>query len=125
MPEFSDWLATHAHDYFYTHPAVSDLRVMLQTGQAELQLTGVAFNLLSLRPEICALLIIHEEGWYARWQHELIAAQNTERQETRHIPLKTLAGLPDDLHLRMVPQGAAAFWLGVERARTLLSMPNT
>jgi len=121
MPEFHTWKSALAHDYFYSHPAVGDLRAMLTQGDAQLQLTGVACNLLSLRPEICALLIIHDDGWYTRWQHELTAAQHTERQETRHIPLDTLADLPDDLHLRMAPQGAAAFWLGVERARVLVT----
>ncbi|MFW5690874.1 MAG: hypothetical protein ACOCXZ_00120 [Chloroflexota bacterium] len=100
-------------------PPAADLLALLNDGQAELVPTGIAFNLLSLRPEVCALLIIHDTGWHTRHADGLAAAAHTERQSTLTIPLATLAGLPHDLPTRMTPQGAAALWLGVDRARHL------
>jgi hypothetical protein len=132
MPEYDQWdnddnpvRARHAvslqsADYFYDYPPVAVLRAMLTDGRAELFLTGVAFNLLSCRPEICALLVIHEADWYPQSEKLLQKALTTERQETRYIPIESLDGLPDDLHLRMTPQGAAAMWQGIKKARGVL-----
>jgi hypothetical protein len=122
MPEYADWESPVGATYFYDFPAVADLRVMLQDGRARLQLTGLAMNLMSLRMEICSTLIIHDANWYPRSEAALNAALFTERQETRYVPIDTLAGLPENLHLCMTPQGATAFWLGIDQARKLLSM---
>ena len=46
---------------------------------------------------------------------------NTERQETRLIPLDSLDGLPPDMHLRMTAQGATAMWEGIQLARQILT----
>ena len=131
MPEFDQWnddnpvgalreAPLQSANYFYNQPPVANLRAMLADGHAELFLTGVAFNLLSCRPEICTLLVIHDADWYPQSEKLLQKALTTERQETRYIPIESLAGLPDDLHLRMTPQGAAAMWLGIEKARGVL-----
>lgn len=120
MPEYDDWPGADHVDYFYTHPAIADLRAMLADERAHLHATGIAINLLSLRPELCAVLVIHDAGWQQRWERELTAAQHTERQETRLIPLDTLAGLPEDVHLRMAPHGAVAMWTGINHARRLI-----
>ncbi|MBI3978023.1 MAG: hypothetical protein HY331_07550 [Chloroflexi bacterium] len=40
------------------------LRHLRDRGEAELRLTGVAVDLLSLRPEICTLLLIRTPEWY-------------------------------------------------------------
>jgi hypothetical protein len=117
MPEFADWHNPGSARYFYQHPAILDLRAMLDDGRAALYLTGIAVNFLSARPEICTLLIIHDENWYTRSEQKLKAALFTERQETHYIPINTLQGLPDNLHTSMAPQGAAAFWLGIDKAR--------
>lgn len=121
MPEYDQWPSAQTADYFYTHPAVANLRAMLADGRAELFLTGTAFNLLSTRPEICAALLIHDPDWYAQSEGQLQQALTTERQETRYIPIDTLEGLPDDLHIRMTPQGATALWMGLEAVRDSLS----
>jgi hypothetical protein len=122
MPEYVDWQPQpETATYFYDHPPVAELKAMLAEGRAELHLTGVAFNLLSLRPEVCALLIIHDEDWYLRRRQTLHKVRDDERQATHYIPLDTLAGLPDDPHIHLTPHGAAALWLGVERARVLTS----
>ncbi len=119
MPEYAEWQAPPGTDYFYQHAAIADLRYMFADGRAELHLTGVALNPLSLRAEVCALLLIHDASWQTRWAGALRAAQNTERQATYYLPLTTLDGLPDDLPVRMAPQGAVALHLGVEHARRL------
>jgi hypothetical protein len=122
MPEYPDWRPQpQTATYFYDHPPVAELKTMLADGRAELHLTGVSSNLLSLRPEICALLIIHDEDWYHCQRRALHQTRDDERQATRYIPLDTLAGIPDDPHLHLTPHGAAAMWLGIERARALVS----
>jgi hypothetical protein len=117
MPEYADWESPVGARYFYDFPAVADLRTMLQDGRARLQLTGTAMNLMSLRMEICSTLIIFDANWYTRSEAALNKALFTERQATRYIPIDTLEGMPENLHLCMTPQGATAFWLGIDRAR--------
>lgn len=125
MPEYANWPeAVYSADYFYAHPAVADLRAMLESGPqptAELMVTGMAFNPISTRPEVLALLLIHDAGWYTRAQAALDESMLSEHQETRYIPLDTLAGLPEHPHLSMTPPGAAALWLGVDVARETLA----
>jgi hypothetical protein len=122
MPEFTNWDSPASARYFYDHPGVNDLRAMLDDGRAELHLMGIAVNLLSTRPEICVLLLIRDAGWYTRSEEMLKAALFTERQETLYVPIDTLGALPNDLHIRMSPQGAAALWMGIDRAREILGM---
>lgn len=101
-------------------PPVAELMAMLADGRAALHLTGLVFNLLSLRFEVTVLLHIHDPEWYERSEAALQAASHTERQATFYLPLATLDGLPPDLPARITPQGAAAFWLGVEAAHAHL-----
>jgi hypothetical protein len=37
---------------------------MLESGAARLLYTGIAVNLLALRPEICTLLVIDDPSWF-------------------------------------------------------------
>lgn len=101
-------------------PEVVRLEQMLRTGEAKLQITGYCMNLLNLRPEFCLLLLIRDPQWVKdrrlnknweieRWQSFEIEANNcslAKQLSQRASPL--------------VPPGAAAFWLGIERARHLL-----
>lgn len=120
----------HAHDphYFAAHPALQDLHTMLADGRALLHLTGIAINLLTLRPEICFLLLIHDAEWFTR----ITAAGSptpfnaeSEAAQVAHIPILSnetaLAALPADLHTRMPPHATAALWLGIEHARQLIA----
>lgn len=120
MPEYDTWNSPDGVQYFYEYPAVKDLLTMLANGGAELHLTGIAWNPLTLRPEICVLLLIHDADWYVRSEVALNAALLTERQATDYIPIVTLEGLPDNLPETLTPQGAASFWLGIERARDVI-----
>src|SRR5262249_18800431 len=64
-------------DYFLQDPLLLELRELLKTGQAEWYFTGVAVNLLNLRPDICTLLLIKDHSWYRRH------ADPTARQDQR------------------------------------------
>jgi hypothetical protein len=119
MPEYQVWDEPASPAYFYNYPAVADLFAMMNAGSADLHLTGIAVNLLSLRAEICALLLIRDPDWYARSLPGLEKGRLTERQAVDYISLDTLAGLPDSPHTSMTPHGAAAFWLGSDLARNL------
>jgi hypothetical protein len=85
---------------------------------------------LSLRPEICALLLIRDPDWWRRVQAVGSPYQLDTGAEASGklllVPIaddqRLLASLPPDYHLNMVPQAIAAFWQGVDLARELLSM---
>jgi hypothetical protein len=109
---------------FSAHPALLDLRAMLADGRALLHLTGVAVNLLTLRPEICFLLLIHDPDWYRR----ITAPDSTtplnadsEAAEVVLVPIASdhdlLNALPPDVHTRMPAHALAALWAGVDQAR--------
>jgi len=118
MPEVEGWQSVKEADYFYQYPAIAELRQMLIKGRAEHHITGIAINLLTLRPEICTLLLIHDEAWYTHHKTELRAAC-FERRNTVFVPIDTLEGLPQNPHETMTPHGAVSFWLGVDRARSI------
>jgi hypothetical protein len=125
MPEVS---APERLDYFAEHPALVDLEQMLATGQAGLYLTGISLNLLTLRPEISALLLIHDENWYARVTAPASPFRLDVEAETQQgltlVPIESdaalLAALPPAVHTIMPPQATAALWEGVALARQLL-----
>ncbi len=108
-------------------PALEYLDALLRTGGAQLLLTGVAMDLLNLRPEICTLLIIHTPEWFEQARQA--------RLNDEFLPETAAGGFPGWVRLasdevmiqesgllpeRMIPPGAAAFWMGVDvlRART-------
>ena len=49
-------------------PPIQRLREMLEDDRANLLYTGISVNLLTLRPEICLLLLVHDAGWLKREQ---------------------------------------------------------
>jgi hypothetical protein len=111
------------------HPAHQQLKAMLQIGAARLLLTGVTYNLLTLRAEICALLLIHDSSWWeasTNADSPLAFNAHSETQDGRltTVPIDTdeqiIAGLPQPLYLAMPPQAYAALWLGVACARQQL-----
>lgn len=117
------------HDYFYEHPELLKLRAMLTDGRAALYLNGVCMNLLTLRPEISVLLLIHDPAWYAEGigGAGLHFAWETTKREIVFAPINSdaglLAALPPDIHTQFVPQGAVTLWMSVDRARRVLGMP--
>ncbi|QPC82345.1 hypothetical protein G4Y79_22105 [Phototrophicus methaneseepsis] len=122
MPEVND---SAPYDHFYQHPALLDLQAMLANGEAGLYLTGIVHDLTMLRPEITALLLIHDEAWYERVTAPdspipLNAHAETDDGQLLTFPIeqdeRIYEAVPNP-HLSMPPQGAVAMWLGIEMAR--------
>lgn len=125
MPEVTD----ASPQYIESHPALQDLREMLAAGTASLHITGIAFNLMTLRPEFCAMLLIRDEGWWQRVTatdapYRLDAGSETDDGKIKLVPIETdeaaLRSLPDDVHARLPAHASAAIWLGMDLARSLL-----
>jgi hypothetical protein len=57
-------------------PGIVRLNRLVEEGLAGLHYTGVSVNLLTLRPEICTLLLVRDPGWLAS---ESVAAQRDGR----------------------------------------------
>jgi hypothetical protein len=112
---------------------------MLRAGDAALLYSGLAVNLLALRPEICTVLIIDDPRWYERecaelricdeyfhqcQQAELLPDQrwiqlvNLERHDLELAPRRWR----DTLRARsVVAAGVAAIDLGLRVARSVLT----
>ncbi len=113
-------------DYFYDHPASRFLLMLLENGKAQLCATGIILNLLTLRPEISALLLIHDPAWHdrvfaAEGDIPFATADETQSDSVVMAPIATdeafLARFPPDLHLSMPAQATATLWLGIDQAR--------
>ncbi len=113
---------------FYEHPALLDLQQMMDNDMAGLYLTGIAMNLMTLRPEITALLLIQDADWWPRVtapDHPTPFALNDENDGNVLLaPIADdealLAALPPDVHLMMPPHAIAALWKGVDLARAVI-----
>ena len=117
-------------DFFYQHPALLYLQELMDAGKAELCLTGVIINLLTLRPEISTLLLIHDPEWYARiTAHDsdipFKTAEETLSRSVIAAPIADdkafLSQFPAELHLQMPAQATATLWLGLDLARDLIA----
>ena len=115
---------------FYGDPRLQKLKDLLNDGAAKLYYTGVAINLLNLRPEICLLLYIKDRDWYSyharnadpqlrfqfndEWMGVVqMSAPETAVARIRYcrddgVFLRSARVQPEEL----VPPGAAALWLG-------------
>lgn len=117
--------------YFYGDSRLRYLRKLLEDRSATLKLTGVAVNLLNLRPEVCLLLTIDDPEWFSyhrehpesdqrfhfndEWLRVVHMGDNAESAVARiqycvdDEELLARAGIkaPD-----IVPPGAACLWLG-------------
>jgi len=56
---------------------------MLESGAARLLYTGIAVNLLALRPEICTLLVIDDPSWFETESGEIRFCGKYLRQSDR------------------------------------------
>ena len=104
--------------------ALEYLDVLLRAGDAQLLFTGVAMDLLNLRPEICTLLVIQTPEWFeqarqARLNDEFLPEtaaggfHGWVRLASDEDMIQEAGLLPE----RMIPPGAAAFWMGVDLLR--------
>lgn len=123
-----------SHRTIFNDPRLQLLEDCLRSGAAQLLLTGVAVNLLNLRPEICTLLVFHDSNWFKRVTLQINEEyiQTTEHlEEVLSRPEECYDSVPllEDRQLiaagrllpsRMVPAGAAAVWLGVDVLRELI-----
>jgi len=105
---------------------------------ARFEFTGIAMDLANLRPEICVLIYVSDPDWHdaqdfeLNYEYEPHAAPVGRKRmpgEKRKLTPITVSrdGLPLDDALeiltpeRTVASGAAAFWLGVDRAREIFA----
>jgi hypothetical protein len=97
--------------------------------QASIHLTGIVFDLLNYRPEICCLILIRDKTWWedhralAPDQHEMEWHLNFEWVEKK-VKLIDIAdqilvekAMPAN---KSVLSGLASFYLGVEKAQEIL-----
>ena len=85
--------------------------------------------MLTLRPEISTLLLIHDPAWYRRVtapdsDMPLMTADETLSDSLVAAPIADdesfLAHFPPDLHLMMPAHATATMWLGIDLARRLI-----
>jgi hypothetical protein len=103
---------------------VAYLEKLISKGSASFHITGLAVNLLNLRPEICALLFIRDKEWWDthyngskmkfRFNEEILRNSVLPYSKDDDILLKYLN--PQD----MIPPGAAATWMGLDKMRELI-----
>lgn len=120
----------------YDDPAIRYLQNCEAAGSARLLLSGVAMDLLKLRPEICVLLLIDDPAW---WPAHRRRFRPVTMVDSRHasaadlldrspgtplyaIELSPRLTLPPGLLRpeRFTPPGAAALCQGLDLARQLL-----
>jgi len=115
-----------APDELSQHPAMQDLEMRLERGSASLYLTGIALNLVNLRPEIGGLLLIHDADWYDTVTATdalfplTLEAETLDGQATLvpiHDDEAVLDTLPNAYYERMPQQGIVAMWEGIDLAR--------
>jgi len=129
-----------------SEPEVVRLNAVLDSGDAGLYYTGVSVNLLTLRPELCTLLLVTDPGWLRRevglarrsgrpWR---LAWEYLERDKEHELPSGRRHShlLPLDEQLRprgnagealntdaLIPNAAAAIALALPVARRALTLP--
>ncbi|MEU9338611.1 hypothetical protein AB0D49_36590 [Streptomyces sp. NPDC048290] len=122
-------------------PEITRLKDLLRSGRGRLKYTGVSYNLLTLRPEICMALIVGDRAWFR--EEDRIAREMGRRFEwgweyERKVWEGTRAhGKPGQLRLRLdsdlqptggtqltpsflIPNAAAAISLAVRMLRLQL-----
>lgn len=144
VPEVKRSKRSVAADYFYRHPNLLYLRRLLDDGRARLSATGVAFNLLTHRPELCTVLVIDDESWYEDQKDRYSAAgggldylcfneefrANEHQAGSPHLEPVTTLPLADPFWAQvarpwtMVPPGAPALVLGCRSACRTLGLPE-
>jgi len=133
----------HSYDFFYDDPNLKYLRSLEAVSKARFYFTGVSFNLLNLRPEIHALLLITDPEWiYNHKQSNRIEEMQLdileinwefkEGGDLRKTKFERIASmdLTGDLVIpkslfkpeNFIPPGAASLKLGVDVARDELGI---
>jgi nucleoside phosphorylase len=118
--------------YFYSDQRLKYFQSLRDNGKIEIQLTGLAINLLNLRPEVCLLVFIKDPEWYRhhrshpdrenRFEFNDEWMQIVQMESDAETAVARIKYQRDEASLLMenrgiapenfVPPGAAAFWLG-------------
>lgn len=126
LREVAEELFNHPENTPTDYPEIATLRELLETGGAELVVTGVAMDLLNLQPEILATFVIHDQTWLQQYQHQIRFSRDeyvTDADES-----KSYRNLEDDSILQpggefapenCVVVGAACLIVGLPVARQL------
>lgn len=72
--DYQDLTATDVNvksDSWAPYPEIVALQELLQKGEAELVIAGVAMDLFNLRPEIIAVLVVHSADWLKQYQSQI------------------------------------------------------
>jgi hypothetical protein len=128
LEELFDIPEDKASAEIYENPNLQYLRGLLATGGAAFEATGIAFNLLNHRPEICTLLLIRDEDWFQnhsrpsanlhpfQFNTEFVGAVGTSALEIQDLRWEEILS-PKNI----TPSGAAAIVLGARRALEILN----
>ena len=118
------------YDWFYDTPELRKLAELIREGDARFFITGIAVNLLNLRPEICAVLLIDSQEWIMgtrisyNWEFAHLSDASSKKSErVLFVPVNDDHGIfkkVDFVPSSVVPPGGAALWLGVDKVRSLL-----
>lgn len=120
-------------DYFYDNRNLKFLRSLIGKGDARLLLTGLAVNLLNLRPEICTLLYINSPDWFEKHRTGSDGLDPIELNEEWQASGKSGVGAKPwswitrqcPPSVKIAPAGAAALYLAtrtVEQEQLLRSV---
>lgn len=132
----------YAFDFFYEDPNLRYLKDLESRGGARFYFTGVAVNLLNLRPEICTLLTIKDPDWIVNqrrgrrvsghrlsvirinWEFKNADELRGAKFDRAALDLTDRLTMPENLFRpeNFVPPGAAALKLGIEVAREELGV---
>ncbi|MFN0146547.1 MAG: hypothetical protein ACKVT1_08560 [Dehalococcoidia bacterium] len=105
---------------------------------AQIEFTGIALDLANLRPEICVLIYVKDPAWHGKQEFALNyeydfepspvghAREPGEKRKLTAVPVARDGRPLDDALDILTPEqtvaaGAAAFWLGADRARQLFN----
>lgn len=130
--------------FFYKHPNRLFLKRLIENDKAKIIGSGLVFNLINHRPEICSILLIQDESWFQQ-QADMTAAgvaglkylnlndeflSNEEQTGGEHLELVTTLPLSSNKWQSvvkpwlMVPPGAPALILGAKYACKIIGIPE-
>jgi hypothetical protein len=120
--------AVISHRFFYNNRNLKFLKKLIENNEAKLSITGITFNLLDLRPDLCLLLWIGSTKWYE--QHsagednvdpiKFNAELKIDSEKVTRIPNTLLEKDIEKVgfnHTNLVPPSAAAISLGLNYAK--------
>jgi hypothetical protein len=101
------------------HPPIKQL---YERYRARIEFSGICVDLLSLRMELCTVLVIPDPRWY----EEVIRRPNSEYAEVEEVSLHD-ESKAYDLFVpgQTTPAGAATFCMGIRHVQNMLGYQST